>query len=195
MSHSAGGRFTVPPQSPAPSHRALSSSSDCTGYPVLPTEESYFQQHFSPPFYPLPYRMGNENVSATSTFVSKASLNFAQIMGNDMKKRYPDVTLGPAQRSLIMLLTCLLPFQPVSGLPQKPTWYRSLSLPTAYGIRARGNTIKHRKPAFHEDDNSLRDPATAQREGLLSLPRARAKANPSWAAVHGVQASNRNKSL
>lgn len=63
--------------------------------------------------------MRNENVSAMSTFLSKASLNFAQIMGNDIKKRYSDVMLSAAQRSFITLLTCLLPFQPLLFAPTK----------------------------------------------------------------------------
>lgn len=54
---------------------------------------------------------------AMSTSVSKVSLNFVQIMGNDIKKTDPEMMGGPARRSFITLLICLLPFQPLLVAP------------------------------------------------------------------------------
>lgn len=68
--------------------------------------------------------MRNEDVSAMPTFVSEATSNFVQRMGNDRKERQPAATLDHSSRCPPVFS----PFGPFSLLAQKPIYDKLLSL-------------------------------------------------------------------
>lgn len=66
----------------------------------------------------------NEDVSATSTFVSEATSNFVQRMGNDRKERHPAATLDHSSHCPPVFS----PFGPFSLRAQKPIYDKLLAL-------------------------------------------------------------------